>query len=337
MKKVLIIGINGQDGYFLSNFLLKKNYKVFGLARVTKHNTYSKKVKIFTINYKSFNSILKFFSKYKFDEIYNLAAQSYVTKSWNQIFYTFDLNYKFYFYLLEAIKLSNPKTKILQAISSEVFGNSSKKKSQNENTPHNPLSPYGLFKSQSFQLSDFYRKFYNMYISNVILFNHESFRRKIDYVFQKLTYAAACLSLNIKSSPKKNELNESILKNSKIKLGNLKIKRDWGSAEDYVEAMWLILQQKRSQNFVVGTGISRSLKEICKICFSIKGLDWRKHVVSNKDLFRKHEIIKNKANITKIKKIGWCPKTSIRNLLSSMIDANIQQINKEFKLKKNYH
>jgi GDPmannose 4,6-dehydratase len=207
MKKVLIIGINGQDGYFLSKFLLKKNYKVFGLTRRIKHNSCFKKVKTFTVNYKRFKSVLKFFSKCKFDEIYNLAAQSYVTRSWNKIFYTFDINCKFYFYLLEAIRLSNPKTKILQAVSSEVFGNSSKQKFQNENTPHNPLSPYGLFKSQSFQLSNFYRKSYNMYIANAILFNHESYRKKIDYLFQKLTYAIACLSLNIKNSQKKNELN----------------------------------------------------------------------------------------------------------------------------------
>lgn len=329
MKKALIIGVYGQDGYFLSKLLLSKNYKVFGLVRkIKKCNDLSKKIKIFNCRYKNPNTVNIFFKKNKFDEIYNLSAQSYTFKSWNWIIDTFDTNYRYYFYLLEAIKKFNSKAKILHCLSSEMFGNSSKLM-QNEKTIHSPRSPYGFFKSQSYQLSNFYRNFSKLFISNVILFNHESYRRNINYIFQKLSYAVACLSCGIINSKKKNELGERIVKNGKIKLGNLNIERDWGSAEEYVYAMWLILQQKEPDDYVVGTGISKSLREICDIAFSIKGLDWKKHVISSSKLFRIYDIKKNRANIGKIKKkLGWIPKIKVKDLLSSMINNQIKSLKK---------
>lgn len=327
MKKALIIGIYGQDGYFLSNLLLSKNYKVFGLVRnIKKYNDLSKKIKIFKCGYKSSTAVNFFFKKNKFDEIYNLSAQSYTLKSWNQTIDTFDTNYRYYFYLLEAIKKFNSKAKILQCLSSEMFGNSSKLM-QNEKTIHSPRSPYGFFKSQSHQLSIFYRNFSKLFISNAILYNHESYRRNISYVFQKISYAVACLSCGIINSKKKNELGERILKNGKIKLGNLNIKRDWGSAEEYVCAMWLILQQKMPDDYVIGTGISKSLREICNIAFSIKGLDWKKHVISSSKFFRTYDIKKNRANINKIKrKLNWFPKINVKELLLSMINSQIRSL-----------
>jgi GDPmannose 4,6-dehydratase len=329
MKKALIIGIYGQDGYFLSKFLLSKNYRVFGLVRRIKpKQDLSKKIKIFKCHYRNLNLLNSFFKKNKFDEIYNLSAQSYTYKSWNKTIETFDTNYRFFFYLLESVKKFNSKAKILQCLSSEMFGNSNSVY-QNEKTPHNPQSPYGLFKSQSYQLSIFYRNFNNLFISNAILFNHESDRRNINYIFQKLSYAVACLSCGIINSKKKNEIGEKIIINGKIKIGDLNIKRDWGSAEEYVTAMWLILKQKKPNDFVVGSGVSKSLKEICNIAFSLKGLNWKKHIISSSGFYRKYEIAKNKADIRKIKKINWFPKKTVSNILLLMIDRQIKLLKKK--------
>lgn len=324
MKKALIVGINGQDGFFLTNFLLKKKYQVCGLAK--KKISFNKKVKIFNSRSISLKYIENILVKNKFDEIYYLAAYSNVRGSWNNPYLTFESNYKLFYQILETVRKKKLNVKILNTLSSEIFVDK-KNIHQNEKTIKDPRSPYAFFKAQSYELAIFYKKFFNLKIYNAILYNHESYKRPYSYFLQKITYAAACFSKGIYDSKKKDEFGNFLIKNGKVHVGNLRIKRDWGCAEEYVEVMWKILKINPPDDFVVATGISTSIKDVCKIVFGLVKMDWKKYVLVSNKFYRKHDTKYNNADINKIKKkLKWHPKKKINQILEEMLQHNIEKL-----------
>jgi len=319
-KVALITGINGQDGSYLAEFLLDKGYKIIGTVKrnsVAENQTFRldnifDKIKLEYADMTDMASLITVISKYQPDEIYNLAAQSHVRVSFDQPLYTTQTTGVGVLNLLEAVKLIKPNTKIYQASSSEMFGNSIDKDGfQRETTPMNPVSPYGCAKVYGYNICRNYRNSYNMFISNGILFNHESPRRGINFVTNKVAKTAVEI--------KKGLTNE-------LKLGNLKATRDWGHAKDYVEAMWLILQQENPDDFVCATGISHSVQDLVEYTFNKLDLDWRKYVKIDEKYLRPEELEDLKGDPSKLKKLGWKHKYSFESMMDEMIDYWIKTI-----------
>jgi GDPmannose 4,6-dehydratase len=329
MKKIaLISGITGQDGSYLADFLLKKNYIVHGIVRrtssinrerINKHFNVNKYIKnknlnSFFLHYGDLldsGSLINIISKIRPDEVYNLAAQSHVGTSFEIPEYTLQATGFGTLNLLQSLKNLKINSKFYQAGSSEMFGNSSKK-TINEKTPFNPRSPYAAAKVYAHSICVNYREAYNMFISNGILFNHESPRRGENFVTRKITLGAAAIKLGLQN---------------KLVLGNLSSKRDWGYAKDYVEAMWLMLQQKNPDDFIISTNKSYSVEFFCKIVFDLVDLDYKKYVVSDKKYFRPTEVDYLKGNYSKAKKsFNWSPKTSIQELAKIMIDHDMEYL-----------
>ena len=307
MKKALITGINGQDGSYLAEFLLEKGYEVHGTL---KRNSISEnqtarldsiftQINLYYADLTDLSSLISVIQKTQPDEIYNLAAQSHVKISFEQPIYTANVAGIGTLNLLEAIRLIKPDTKIYQASSSEMFGNNIDSDGfQRETTHMSPVSPYGCAKVFSYNICRNYRNSYKMFISNGILFNHESPRRGTNFVTNKVVKEAVKIKLGL---------------SSQLKLGNLGTTRDWGHAKDYVEAMWLILQQDQSDDFVCSTGISHSVKELCEYVFNKLDLNYLKGDSSKL-----------------IKKTGWKPKYTFETMLDEMVEYWILklQINK---------
>ena len=314
MKKALITGINGQDGSYLSEFLIEKNYKVYGILKrnsVAENQTYRldniyDKITLFYADMTDLSSLIYVIQKIQPDEIYNLAAQSHVRISFDQPIYTSQVTGLGTLNLLEAVRLIKPDTKIYQASSSEMFGNSIDSDGfQRETTPMNPVSPYGCAKVFSYNISRNYRNSYNMFISNGILFNHESPRRGTNFVTNKVCKEAVKIKLGL---------------SNKLKLGNLEATRDWGHAKDYVKAMWMILQLDKSDDFVCSTGISHSVRDLCEYVFSKLGLDWKKYVEQDQKYFRPEELEDLKGDSTKLKDITkWDNEYTFETMLDEMI------------------
>ena len=322
--KALITGITGQDGSYLAEFLLKKGYEVHGVVRRValenpEHHLWrikkiQNKINLHCGTMESFASIFKIFIKVKPNEFYHLAAQSYVDYSFEDQFSTLSSNISSTHYCLSAIKESGLKTKFYFAGSSEMFGKA-KKTPQNEDTPFHPRSPYGISKVAGFNLTRNFRESYGMHASTGILFNHESERRGFEFVTRKISRAASFIKLN---------------KQKYIELGNLEAKRDWGYAPEYIQAMWLMLQQKKPDDYVVGTGETYSIKYFAENAFDILGLDLDKYLKINKEFFRPAEVDLLVADSTKIKKeIGWKAKTKINSLIKKMVinDYNLIKLN----------
>ena len=284
MKKALITGITGQDGSYLAEFLLQKKYKVFGFVRrvALEDETHrlwrikhlKKKINLSSASLESYASIVKIIQKIKPNEIYHLAAQSYVSYSFEDEFSTLNTNINGTHYILSAIKEFSPKTKFYFAASSEMFGKVVKTP-QNELTPFYPRSSYGISKVAGFDLTRNYREAYNLFACSGILFNHESPRRGFEFVTRKISFAVAKIKLGLQKN---------------LYLGNLDSKRDWGHAEDYIKAMWLMLQKKTPNDYVVGTGKTYSVKEFVKIAFNHVGLNYKDYVKIDKNLFRPAEV-----------------------------------------------
>ncbi len=319
IKKALITGITGQDGSYLAEFLLKKKYKVYGLVRRValedeSHRLWRikhllNKIELKSASLESYASIVKIISKIKPDEIYHLGAQSYVAYSFEDEFSTLNTNINGTHYLLSAIKDFSPLTKFYFAGSSEMFGKVQKKR-QDEKTRFYPRSAYGISKVAGFELTRNYREAYNIFACTGILFNHESPRRGFEFVTRKITSSVAKIKLG---------------KQKYLNLGNLSAKRDWGHAKDYVKAMWLMLQQKKPSDFVVGTGKMHSVRDFAKLAFSMVGLNYKRYVKLNKSLLRPAEVDTLQANYKKANKIlGWKPETQFKKLVKEMVQADLK-------------
>jgi len=322
-KIALISGITGQDGSYLSEFLLKKKYKVHGIIRrvALEDRTHRlwrlkgilKKINLHAASLESYASIVKIIQRIKPSEIYHLGAQSYVDYSFQDEFSTLNTNINGTHYLLSAVKDFSPKTKFYFAGSSEMFGKV-RTVPQNENTVFHPRSAYGISKVTGHDLTRNYREAYNLFCCTGILFNHESPRRGFEFVTRKISHGVATIKLGLQR---------------KIALGNLDAKRDWGHAKDYIEAMWLMLQRKKPDDFVIATGKQHSVREFAKLAFSIVGLNYKDYIVTDKNLFRPAEVHSLLGNYSKAKKLlKWKPKISFKNLVKDMVESDIEFVKK---------
>ena len=315
MKKALITGINGQDGSYLAEFLLEKGYEVFGTLKrnsVAENQTARlesvyDKIKLFYADLTDLSSLISVIQKTQPDEIYNLAAQSHVRISFDQPIYTAQVTGIGTLNMLEAVRLIKPDAKIYQASSSEMFGNSIDSDGfQRETTAMYPVSPYGCAKVYSYNICRNYRNSYNMFISNGILFNHESPRRGTNFVTNKVVKEAVKIKLGL---------------SKKLALGNLDATRDWGHAKDYVKAMWMILQLENPDDYVCSTGISHSVKELCEYVFGKLELSYQDYVVMDEKFIRPEELNDLKGDSTKLKKhTNWEPMYTFQSMLDEMIE-----------------
>jgi GDPmannose 4,6-dehydratase len=317
MKKSLITGINGQDGSYLAEFLVSKGYEVWGTVKrnsvsETQSNRIDKlrdnnKVKLEYADLTDMASLVRVLQMVQPDEIYNLAAQSHVRVSFDQPIYTANATGLGTLNLLEAVRMVSPHSKIYQASSSEMFGNNIDVDGyQRETTPMNPVSPYGCAKVFSYNICRNYRNSYGMKIWNGILFNHESPRRGTNFVTNKVVKAAVRISLGLQD---------------KLHIGNLSATRDWGHAKDYVEAMWLMLQSDKPDDYVCSTGISHSVKDLCDYTFKKLNLDYKKYIVIDGKHFRPEELENLKGDSSKLKDtLNWSPKYTFETMLDEMIE-----------------
>ena len=318
-KTALVTGITGQDGSYLADLLLEKGYRVIGIKRrtsiiSTQRIDHLYNHENFKIEYGSLHAadwMYRILSKYKPDEVYNLAAQSHVRVSFDNPTETADITAMGTLRLLEAIRHVCPKAKFYQASSSEMFGDNPEAP-QSETTALMPASPYACAKVFSHSLVRNYRIGYNMFACSGILFNHESPRRGETFVTRKITKAAARIKLGLQD---------------KLYLGNLDAKRDWGHARDYVEAMWLMLQQEEPEDFVIATGKTYSVREFLNLVFKYADLEIEKHVEIDSRLFRPHEVplLLGDATLAE-KKLGWTPKYNIKHLVKDMYDSDFREI-----------
>ncbi len=321
MKRALITGITGQDGSYMAEFLLEKGYEVHGIVRRValedpEHRLWRikhllGKIKIHPASLESYASIFNIVEKVMPHECYHLAAQSFVSYSFEDEFSTINTNINGTHYMLSAVKERAPKCKFYFAASSEMFG-SVRETPQNELTPFHPRSPYGISKVAGFELTRNYREAYGLFVCNGICFNHESPRRGFEFVTRKISYAVA----SIKSGLSK-----------KLPLGNLKAKRDWGFAGDYVKAMWLMLQHDKPDDYVIATGETHSVREFVELAFSCVGLDWKKYATIDKNLYRPAEVNLLEGDYSKMKKkLGWKPVVKFEDLVRMMVDADLKRI-----------
>ncbi|OGM19032.1 GDP-mannose 4,6-dehydratase [Candidatus Woesebacteria bacterium RIFCSPHIGHO2_01_FULL_38_10] len=332
-RVALITGITGQDGSYLAEFLLSKGYDVYGIVRKTSHFLYANiahiqhRLNIIQADLLDPVSLASALTLIKgLGEVYNLASQSSPAESFRQPVHTAEITGIGAQRVMETVRDIHPKARFYQASSSEMFG-WVKEIPQNEDTPFNPANPYAAAKLYAHNIARIYRKSYGMHISCGILFNHESPRRGLGFVTQKVTYAVACAKLGIKNSEHLNEEGDLIMKNGKVALGNLDAKRDWGFAGDYVKSMWLMLQQRIPDDYVIGTGETHTIKDLCKKAFSYVGLDWKNYIEVDKRFIRPTETGPLVADYSKAKRsLGWQPKTKFSDLVAMLVDANIARL-----------
>lgn len=321
MKKALITGITGQDGSYLAEFLLNKGYEVYGLTRRTstvnfvniQHLVDENKVKLLSGDLLDQTSLTEAVEAAQPDEVYNLAAQSFVKTSWNQPVLTGEFTALGVTRMLEAVKKVSPNARFYQASSSEMYGKVVETP-QKETTPFHPRSPYGVAKAYGHYITMNYRESFDMFALSGILFNHESPRRGLEFVTRKISDAVARISLG---------------KQDKLQLGDLSPKRDWGFAGDYVEAMWMMLQQDQPEDFVVATGETHTVQEFVEKAFAVVGIEnWQDHVDANTpENMRPAEVDLLIGDATKAKeKLGWVPKTSFDQLVEMMVKADLERI-----------
>lgn len=315
--RALITGITGQDGSYLAEFLLSKGYTVVGMLRRTSTESGERLVhiqdKLTLVQGDLLDqlSLINIIEEHKPDEVYNLAAQSFVPTSWGQPVLTGDFDAIGVTRVLEAIKFINKKIKFYQASSSEMFGKVHETP-QKETTPFYPRSPYGVAKVYGHWITVNYRESYGIHASSGILFNHESPRRGLEFVTRKITDGAARIKLGLQD---------------KLALGNLDARRDWGFAGDYVRAMWLMLQQKEPDNFVIATGRTHSVQEFVKLAFGRLNLDYKEHVITDPRFVRPAEVdILQGDNSYAKKKLGWEPEVSFEGLVNMMVDADMERL-----------
>lgn len=316
-KKALITGVTGQDGSYLCELLLEKGYNVYGLVQRSATDPFENishlldEIEIVTADLADSSSLVRAMEKIQPDEVYNLGAQSFVQASWDMPELTGDITGLGVTRLLEAIRNGKPDARFYQASSSEMFGKV-REVPQSEMTPFYPRSPYGVAKVYGHWITVNYRESYNLFACSGILFNHESPRRGREFVTRKIAMAAARIKMGLERE---------------LRLGNLEAKRDWGFAGDYVEAMWRMLQQGTAEDFVVGTGETHSVQEFVEMAFAYVGLKWREHVVQDEKYMRPAEVEQLQADPTKAKRVlGWEPKVSFEELVTMMVEAELEKI-----------
>jgi GDPmannose 4,6-dehydratase len=332
VKRALITGITGQDGSFLAEFLLARGYAVYGLARreswfrANNASHLAGRVEILFGDMTEGIDIASAVQDARPDEIYNLASQSRPGESWARAPETLMINGMAAIRLFETVRHACPAAKVYHASSSEMFGRTTGV-AQDEDTPFNPQNPYAAAKVYAHQMARIYRESYGMFIATGILFNHESERRPLHFVTQKIAYGAACAALGIGDSPDLNERGRPIVEHGHLALGNLEVARDWGHARDFVRAMWLILQQAEADDFVVGTGIVHTLRDLCDAAYAHVGLDWRAHVVSDPALVRPLETGRTVANPARARaRLGWEPEIGFGQMVHGMVDAQLARL-----------
>jgi len=318
-KKALITGISGQDGSFLAEFLLKKGYEVHGIVqRVELEDAERylwrilpvlKQLKLHTASIESYPSMFRVLQAVSPQECYHLAAQSFVSYSVDDEFSTLNTNINGTHYLLSAIKEATPDCRFYFAGSSEMFGRA-ESSPQNESTPFHPRSAYGISKVTGYYLTRNYRESYGLFTCNGILYNHESERRGSEFVTRKISGGVARIKLGLKQE---------------LRLGNLDARRDWGYSPDYIEAMWLMLQQPEPDDYVIATGEAHSVKDFVEIAFSYVGLDWQKYVVIDENLYRPAEAVMLVGDASKAKRVlGWSPKVRFHELVEKMVSTDLE-------------
>lgn len=317
-KKALITGITGQDGSYLTELLLAKEYEVYGMVPRFATDPYENiqhllpKIKILTGDLDDSSSLVRIMQTIQPDEVYNLGAQTFVKASWEIPELTADITGVGVVRLLEAIRNCCPTARFYQASSSEMFGKVVETP-QTETTPFYPRSPYGVAKVYGHWITVNYRESYNLFACSGILFNHESPRRGREFVTRKIAEGAARIKAGLEKE---------------LRMGNMDAQRDWGFAGDYVEAMWLMLQQDKPDDFVVGTGETHSVKEFAQLAFDHVGLDWEKYVVQDEEFMRPAEVDRLQSNPAKARQIlGWKPKTSFPELVKMMVEAEVARVN----------
>ncbi len=317
MTTALITGITGQDGSYLADFLLAKRYSVVGVVRRTSHDSYERighlldRVTILPADLLDQHSLTSVIRDVKPDEIYNLAAQSFVPTSWTQPVLTGEFTALGVTRILEAMRLAHPTARFYQASSSEMFGKA-QRVPQAEDTPFYPRSPYGVAKVYGHWITVNYRESYGLYAVSGILFNHESPRRGLEFVSRRVSDGVARIKLGLAQE---------------LRLGNLDAQRDWGFAGDYVRAMWLMLQQSAPDDYVIGTGRTHSVRELVDLAFRHVGLDWQRYVKVDPALVRPAEVDLLQADPSKAKRIlGWVPEVSFEQLMAMMVDADLQRL-----------
>jgi GDPmannose 4,6-dehydratase len=316
-KRALITGITGQDGSYLAEFLLEKGYEVVGMVRRTSTVNFERidqiqdRVVLVPGDLLDQTSMIDIMQEYQPEEIYNLAAQSFVPTSWKQPVFTGDCTAMGVTRVLEAMRNAVPKARFYQASSSEMFGKV-QEVPQRESTPFYPRSPYGVAKVYGHWITVNYRESYDLFACSGILFNHESPRRGMEFVTRKVSHGVARIKLGLARE---------------LRLGNLESRRDWGFAGDYVKAMWLMLQQDEPEDYVVGTGETHSVRELCQIAFDHVGLDWEQHVVADRQFYRPAEVDLLVSDPSKARdNLGWDPEITFEGLVRMMVDADLKHL-----------
>jgi GDPmannose 4,6-dehydratase len=319
MKKALITGITGQDGSYLAELLLAKGYKVYGLVRRTSTpimvniEHIIKDIELISGDITDLSSLIRIVKDVQPDEVYNLAAQSFVGTSWEQPILTGNVTGLAVTNMLEAVRIAKPDARFYQASSSEMYGKVVETP-QTEDTPFYPRSPYGVAKLYGHWITKNYRESFNMFACSGILFNHESPRRGVEFVTRKITDAVARIKLGLQTE---------------LRLGNLDAQRDWGFAGDYVKAMWLMLQQDTPEDYVISTGETHTVEEFVEIAFSHAGLNWRDYVVIDPKFVRPAEVDLLLGDCTKAKEeLGWELEVSFEKLVTMMVDSDIELLEK---------
>ena len=317
MPRALITGITGQDGSYLAELLLGKGYEVAGVVRRTSHHSYERiehlldRITILPADLLDQHSLTMVIQETKPDEVYNLAAQSYVPTSWSQPVLTGEFTALGVTRILEAIRLAHPTARFYQASSSEMYGRVTETP-QRESTSFYPRSPYGVAKAYGHWITVNYRESYGLYAVSGILFNHESPRRGIEFVTRKVTDGVARIRLGLARE---------------LRLGNLVARRDWGYAADYVDAMWRMLQQPTAQDYVIGTGVCHTVRELVEAAFGHVGLDWQEYVTTDPRFIRPAEVDLLVADASKARaELGWTPTVDFAGLVGMMVDADLERL-----------
>ncbi len=326
MKTALVTGASGQDGAYLSKLLLEKDYKIYGLMRRQSNHSFTNleylgvrnKIEYVQGDMTDEDSLINIIKLLRPDEVYNLAAQSFVGISWDQARLITEVNSLGVLYLLEAIKNFSIQTKFYQASTSEMFGDSNENGIQTEETPFHPKSPYAISKLYAYWITNNFKESYGMFCVNGILFNHESPIRGLEFVTRKITDGVARIKLGIKNE---------------IRLGNLESRRDWGFAGDYMEAVWLMMQHAKPDNYIISTGETHSIRDFLEIAFQYVGIKtWEKYIKLDPKFSRPVEllVLQGKSNKAE-QKLGWKPKVKFEALVKMMIEADIKRVEREIK------